>query len=385
MLRIYSQKELESKGISLEQVTQRLMEIDVENNLFEKFEDRSGMYDRIYNLYKSTPELWRVLMSGDTIIGYFSFVSLGRDLLESLEAGTLLDSSVKAENFKQDLWDDEPSDLMLDTICLGKQWQKKYISGFLIKSMHEVLLGLMNQGVKFRTVWGSVWSDAGMRLFKKLGAKFHTKNEYSGDIYKVSFGVFIKQLKATVATLILTELHTLTVHDLDVELINLLLDIDSVVYDEDLQGNFEDIYGRFKANRDMFVLLYNKELLIGYMCFFPITDELYERIKEEDRLFDTDINGTQILDYKPNNSYKLYVLSAAIRPEYQGKGYFRLLSDGFNQFITEKREKNITFISALTTSVSEAGYAIVKKLGFEEYKTLSCGYIVHELEFLSNT
>ena len=171
-----------------------------------------------------------------------------------------------------------------------------------------------------------------------------------------------------------------SISDLDIKLINNILKIDALVYPEHLQGSFDEVHARFNANREMFVLLYDESEIIGYICFFPIVDTLYESILSEDKMFDSDIPSEMIQAYEPHKTYKLYVISAVIHPDYQGKGLSRLLVDGFHKFLLDKNKKGINFSSALATSVTSEGEALCRKLGFTEKKRLSSGYAVHELD-----
>jgi len=93
------------------------------------------------------------------------------------------------------------------------------------------------------------------------------------------------------------------VDDLDKGFINEILEIDASVYPEHLQGTFEEVYGRYCANKDMFVLLYDDKKLIGYLCLFPIKDSLYERILNENILFDSNIQG-EMLEWMGFNEKK---------------------------------------------------------------------------------
>jgi GNAT superfamily N-acetyltransferase len=172
------------------------------------------------------------------------------------------------------------------------------------------------------------------------------------------------------------------IDDLDVKLINDILKIDSAVFPKFLQGTFVEVYGRFKANRDIFILLYSENDLIGYLCLFPVKDILYKQILNEKRLFDSDMSGELIERYEPFNTYKLYLISAAIHPEYQRKGLSKHLIDGFFQYILEKKKNNIFFSTALSTSVTVAGRVMLKKMGFKEKKTLLGGYVLHELDIV---
>jgi len=169
---------------------------------------------------------------------------------------------------------------------------------------------------------------------------------------------------------------------MDAKLISSILEIDALVYPDHLRGTFDEVYGRFKANRDMFVLLLDAEDIIGYICFFPVKDALYDSILNEDRIFDSDISSDMIEAYVPNKTHKLYFISAVIHPSYQGRGLSNLLVDGLCQFLVGKSKEGISFSTALATSVTPEGEFLCKRLGFTEIKRLPgpSGYAVHELD-----
>jgi len=172
--------------------------------------------------------------------------------------------------------------------------------------------------------------------------------------------------------------------DLDISLISDILRIDSLVFPKHLQGTFDEVYGRFKANRDSLVLLYDKTVLAGYVCLFPIDDELYEEILKRKKLFDSDIPCKHIKQYQPNCTYRLYAISTAICPEYQGKGLSKLLIKGFYKYLLDKKKNNILFSSVLSTAVTGGGDYLLKELGFSRKNELPGGYKLYELQIDDN-
>jgi len=168
-------------------------------------------------------------------------------------------------------------------------------------------------------------------------------------------------------------------NDLDKIFINEILEIDASVYPEHLQGTFKEVYGRFCANRDMFVLLYDDKKLIGYLCLFPIKNSLYEEILNGDKLFDSNIPGEMLEQYKPNNIYKLFLISMVIIPEYQKKGLSKYLVKGFYNFIHQKKKENIIFSSILSSAVTDDGKQMLERMGFKENKKLPGGYSLCKL------
>jgi len=166
---------------------------------------------------------------------------------------------------------------------------------------------------------------------------------------------------------------------LDRDFINAILEIDASVYPLNLQGTFDEVYGRFKANRDTYVLLYCNDKLIGYLCFFPIKAALYDEVANGDKLFDSDIPGDMLEQYNAHNTYRLFVISTAILPEHQRKGLSKHLINGFYQFILDKKKNDIVFSSALSTSVTPEGKIMLDRMGFKKIKAISDKYSLNEL------
>ena len=167
--------------------------------------------------------------------------------------------------------------------------------------------------------------------------------------------------------------------DNDADMINTVIEIDSIVFPAHLQGTFQEVYGRFCKNRDSYVLLYDKNRIIGYLCMFPVKDELYREISSSDKFYDSNIPCEMIEQYKPGNTYKLYAISTAILPGYQGKGLSKHLIGGFRKYLTDKRKENILFSSVLSTAVTTGGDYLLRTLGFEKKKTLQNDYALYEL------
>jgi GNAT superfamily N-acetyltransferase len=167
--------------------------------------------------------------------------------------------------------------------------------------------------------------------------------------------------------------------DYDIKLINDILKIDSIVYPNQLQGTFDEVASRFRANQDMFILLYDDDKLIGYLCLFPIKEKLYEEIINNDKLFDSNISCELLEQYMPLNTYRLYLISAVIVPEYQGQGLSKYLINGFYKYLLDKKKQKILFSAALSTAVTDGGEVMLKKMSFNKRKTVSKGYALYEL------
>ena len=170
-----------------------------------------------------------------------------------------------------------------------------------------------------------------------------------------------------------------SINDIEANLISSVLEVDSLAFAEDFQGTYSEEYDRFIANKDTYVFLYDGAKMVGYLNLFPIKRELYEQIISEDRLFDSDIPGEMIEQYVPSRSYDLYLLSAAIRPDYQKRGLSKLLVKGFFEYLLEKKNDGILFSSALSTAVTNEGSLLLERMGFGRKKDITGGHGLYEL------
>ena len=79
--------------------------------------------------------------------------------------------------------------------------------------------------------------------------------------------------------------------------------LDSLAYNEDMQGTYDSINNRFKKNKDSYILAYDNKKLVGYICFFPISDELYSEMLISDTMKDDDISPDDIVSYKEGKKH----------------------------------------------------------------------------------
>ncbi|MDR1553584.1 MAG: GNAT family N-acetyltransferase [Prevotellaceae bacterium] len=158
-----------------------------------------------------------------------------------------------------------------------------------------------------------------------------------------------------------------------------ILEVDKAVYSHELQGQFDAVYARFMFNKEMFILLYDGEKIIGYFAFLPVKEALYNKILTEERLFDNDISLSMFEQYEVGKPCNLYAISVAILPKYQGIGLTKKLTDAFFDFVLEKKRQGIEIKNVLATTVSPAGEKFANKLGFVTVKKHKSGYVVKKM------
>ena len=163
--------------------------------------------------------------------------------------------------------------------------------------------------------------------------------------------------------------------------------LDSLAYNEDMQGTYDSISNRFKKNKESYILAYDNKKLIGYICFFPISDELYSEMLISDAMKDDDISPDDIVSYKEGKKHNIFIISIVIDPSYRDKEAIKLITNEFIKFIKEKNENDYIIDKVLATTVSDDGFKFATKLNFKVYKTYEKNYklvMTDDLKFIMN-
>jgi GNAT superfamily N-acetyltransferase len=152
----------------------------------------------------------------------------------------------------------------------------------------------------------------------------------------------------------------------DEAFIKRILQLDASVYTLDMQGTMESVSDRFRANKDSYVVLLRDDVIIGYICLFPINAALYKKVVHSRRMFDDgNITSEDILEYKENHDYHLFLISVVILPEFQNTGCAKLLADGFLKFIEDKNKENVKIKSVTAFAINDDGVVFLSRIGFQ--------------------
>lgn len=164
--------------------------------------------------------------------------------------------------------------------------------------------------------------------------------------------------------------------DVNYDFIPEIMKIDSLVYSKELQGTYETISDRFKANNESYILMVDKKdnSIIGYICFFPITFALYEKIISTSDIVDNDISANDIVKYSLDQPNYLYIISVAILSKYRDSGVIEKLINAYNKFLKQKVQIGYAIECILGTAISNDGIKFLKKLNFSFYKDLQFEY-----------
>ncbi|GBU27470.1 hypothetical protein R84B8_01002 [Treponema sp. R8-4-B8] len=148
------------------------------------------------------------------------------------------------------------------------------------------------------------------------------------------------------------------------EIFDSIQEIDMSVFHENGLATQQSDIERYEAYKDSYIFAIYEEKIIGYLCYFPITEEFYESVIEGLKVYDGDIASTDICNLKDNNNY-IFLLSIAIKPEFHKKGISKLFSE-----ILIKEFSNIKIKDIVSYAFTEAGEHFLNHLGLKIYKEM---------------
>ncbi len=152
--------------------------------------------------------------------------------------------------------------------------------------------------------------------------------------------------------------------------------LDKVVYSPELCGVLDNMYIRHKACEDSFVLLYDDDVLAGYINVFPVADSLYAEMVDRDdlRMRDDDITAEEVAPWSTETPNHLLILSVVIRPEYQKTNAIVRLSKGLLAFLRRKAKAGYEIDGLFGYAVSPGGIKFMKRLRTSLLKKTAEGY-----------
>ena len=137
----------------------------------------------------------------------------------------------------------------------------------------------------------------------------------------------------------------------------------SVFHDNGLATQQSDIE-RYEAYKDSYIFAICEGKIVGYLCYFPITEKFYESVIEGLKVYDGDIESTDICNLNDNSNY-IFLLSVAISPEFQKKG----ISKRFSEILIEEFSK-IKIKDIVSYAFTEGGEHFLSHLGLKNCKEM---------------
>ena len=155
--------------------------------------------------------------------------------------------------------------------------------------------------------------------------------------------------------------------------------IDKQVYPPSLCGVLANLVIRYERCPDTYLLIYDGDVLAGYLCFLPLGDALYRQMTDpnDHAMRDDDIAPAEMEPWRVGEMNHLFILSVALLPAYRGGEAIRLLGDSFLQFLREKEAAGYLIGSLSGSAVSGGGANFLKRFGGVFHKEVDGGYRYH--------
>ncbi|MDR0568449.1 MAG: GNAT family N-acetyltransferase, partial [Spirochaetaceae bacterium] len=96
-------------------------------------------------------------------------------------------------------------------------------------------------------------------------------------------------------------------------------EIDRSVFHENGLSDKQSDIDRYEAYKDSYIFALDESKIVGYLCYFPITEGFYYSVIKGVKVYDGDIAGSDICNLNDNANY-IFLLSVAVLPGYQKKG-----------------------------------------------------------------
>lgn len=151
--------------------------------------------------------------------------------------------------------------------------------------------------------------------------------------------------------------------DFDLKMIEDIYQLDQLVYSEHMAGSVEDDAKRYRKAPDAFILLKKKQKIIGYLCFFPVSDEFYQKMLDKDIMYDNNIGPDDIVHYEKGYLHHIFIISMVIDPTYKGQGLFRDVLVLFKESLIQHHLAGEYISDISGYAVSGPGEHILKSFG----------------------
>ncbi len=146
---------------------------------------------------------------------------------------------------------------------------------------------------------------------------------------------------------------------IDADVICKVMDIESKVFKPEDCGDFTHIVKRMERYPEMLILAKHHDEIVGYLCYFPISEKLHKQIMYSGSYFDDNIEPADVKRFERKNH--VFIISAAIYPEYQNKGIADMMMEYMNRILEMEENKGNMIEDILTIVISEDGEKLVKR------------------------
>ena len=141
--------------------------------------------------------------------------------------------------------------------------------------------------------------------------------------------------------------------------------IDRLSFHKNTFASLESDVERYEAYENSYFLVLHDDEVIGYLCYFPVTKDFYNRVLEENRVYDGDIRGLDVRGFQDDGPNYVFVMSVAILPGHRGKGLSKYLAKALEDELSRHEIDDV-----VSYAVSSSGERFLSGLGLRPFKDM---------------
>lgn len=160
------------------------------------------------------------------------------------------------------------------------------------------------------------------------------------------------------------------------EIIYGVMDVERSVYRPEDRGTRSAIMRRMEKYPEMLILAEVNKKIVGYLCCFPISEKLFLDITGNGNYHDDDIPPEDVVTFSSNTH--LFIISAAIYPEYQNMGIADAMMDYLSTQVQNKCADGCSVSDITTIAISPDGERLATRYGLHLHFGDNPGYKVYK-------
>lgn len=134
-------------------------------------------------------------------------------------------------------------------------------------------------------------------------------------------------------------------------------------------ANYETRLSQYQANSDIFYVLRQDEITVGYVGLFPLKHEAIEAIMsgmDEERFRNGILSPMNIVQFAPEEAKELFLIIGAKQDVKKSTIYGSRLISGTIEVLEQLAKKGVIIESLYATSRTRDGIRLCKGLGFQQ-------------------
>lgn len=155
-----------------------------------------------------------------------------------------------------------------------------------------------------------------------------------------------------------------------------VFEIEKITYSEELCGTLENQRIRYSFEKDSFLLVYDGDILAGYINFLTISDKLFSELCDKNRceMRDDDIMPSEMENWRRDKENNIFIISVVVTEAYRNGEAIKLIGNGFLEYLRNKEADGYIIGNLSGSAVSGGGESFLRRFRADFYKELDGGY-----------